>query len=279
VRPERRKLPLAGKLAVITGAGSGIGRTVALKFAEEGADIVAVDINDEAAARTVQLCTALGAKAWSKVVDVGSAKAMEALAKWVEKDLGGADIMVNNAGIGMAGGMLDTSVADWEKLLKVNLWGVIHGSRLFAQQMVDGKRAGHIVNVASAAAFAPNRKLTAYSTSKAAVHMLTECLRAELADRHIGVTAICPGFVATGIANATVYTGMSEEQQAKKRSKADAMYKRRNFSPDDVADAVFSAVQNNRALSLVGAEAWTTRLLSRFAPGVSRMIARIDITP
>jgi NAD(P)-dependent dehydrogenase (short-subunit alcohol dehydrogenase family)/pimeloyl-ACP methyl ester carboxylesterase len=279
VRPERRTLPLDGKLAVVTGAGSGIGRATALKFAEEGADIVAVDINSEAAERTAELARLLGAKAWPKVVDVGSAKAMEALAKWVEKDLGGADIVVNNAGIGMAGGMLDTSVADWEKLLKVNLWGVIHGSRLFAQQMVDAHRAGHIVNVASAAAFAPNRKLAAYSTSKAAVHMLTECLRAELADKHIGVTAICPGFVATGIANATVYAGMSDEEQAKKRARADAMYKRRNFSPDDVATSVFKAVQNNPAISLVGAEAWTTRLLSRFAPGVSRLIARIDITP
>lgn len=279
VRPERRKLPLAGKLAVITGAGSGIGRATAVRFATEGADIVCVDINDEAAARTVKLCEALGANAWARTVDVGSAKAMEQLAKWVEKELGGADIVVNNAGIGMAGGMLETSTADWEKLLKVNLWGVIHGSRLFGQQMVDAHRAGHIVNVASAAAFAPNRKLTAYSTSKAAVHMLTECLRAEMAEHQVGVTAICPGFVATGIAQNTVYAGMSDEEQKKLRAKADALYKRRNFSPDDVADAVFKSVQNNPALSLVGAEAWTTRLLSRFAPSLSRMVARIDITP
>ena len=279
VRAERVALPLAGKLAVITGAGSGIGRATALKFAQEGADIVAVDINADAAERTAELSRLLGAQAWSKVTDVGSAKAMDTLARWTEKELGGADIMVNNAGIGMAGGMLDTSLADWEKLLKVNLWGVIHGSRLFAQQMVDGTRSGHIVNVASAAAFAPNRKLSAYSTSKAAVHMLTECLRAELADLDIGVTAICPGFVATGIATATVYSGMSEAEQEKKRARADAMYKRRNFSPDDVAEAVFKAVVKNRPLALVGAEAWTTRLLSRFAPGVSRMIARVDITP
>lgn len=279
VRPERKDLPLRGKLAVVTGAGSGIGRATALRFAQEGADLVCVDINADAAERTAELSRLLGATAWARVVDVGSAKAMETLAKEVEKEFGGADIVVNNAGIGMAGGMLDTSVADWEKLLQVNLWGVIHGSRLFAQQMVDAHRSGHIVNVASAAAFAPNRKLTAYSTSKAAVHMLTECLRAELADKHIGVTAICPGFVATGIAQATVYTGLSEKEQAKKRAKADALYKRRNFSPEDVADSVFKAVQKNQALTLVGAEAWATRLVSRLAPGLSRLIARIDITP
>lgn len=279
VRPARRHLSLAGKLAVVTGAGSGIGRATALKFAEEGADLVCVDINAAAAERTAELGRLLGATAWSRMVDVGSAKAMEALANEVEEEFGGADIVVNNAGIGMAGGLLDTSVADWDKLLKVNLWGVIHGSRLFAQQMVRAQRAGHIVNVASAAAFAPSRKLAAYSTSKAAVYMLTECLRAELAGHDIGVTAICPGFVATGIATATVYAGVSEAEQARLRAKADALYKRRNFAPEDVATAVFRAVQDNPALALVGAEAWTTRLLSRFAPGVSRLVARIDITP
>ena len=279
VRPSRSGLPLTGQLAVITGAGSGIGRATALKFAEEGADIVCVDINLIAAERTALLCQTLGSEAWSRRVDVGSADEMAGLAMWVGEELGGADLVVNNAGIGMAGGMLETSVPDWEKLLNVNLWGVIHGSRLFAQQMVKAGRPGHIINVASAAAFMPNRKMTAYSTSKAAVYMLTECLRAELRPELIGVTAICPGFVATGIANATVYTGMSESEQAKLRAKADKMYKRRNFSPDDVANSIFKAVQHNNALSLVGAEAWTTRLISRFAPGVSRLIARIDITP
>lgn len=279
VRPERRKLPLYGKTAVITGAGSGIGRATAFKLAEAGADLVCVDINDEAAERTAELSRLLGASAWSRKVDVGSAQAMQRLAKWVEKELGGADIVINNAGIGMAGGVLDTSTQDWDRILKVNLWGVIHGSRLFAQQMVDAHRAGHIINVASAAAFAPNRKLAAYSTSKAAVYMLSECLRGELADQDIGVTAICPGFVATGIANNTVYTGMSEEEQAAKRAKADALYQRRNFSPDEVAEAILKAVLTNPALSLVGAEAWTTRLLSRFAPALSRRVARIDITP
>jgi NAD(P)-dependent dehydrogenase (short-subunit alcohol dehydrogenase family)/pimeloyl-ACP methyl ester carboxylesterase len=279
VAPARSALPLAGQLAVVTGAGSGLGRATALKLAEEGAALVCVDIDTAAAERTAQLCRLLDAHAWARTVDVGSAKAMEALAREVEQEFGGADIVVNNAGIGMAGGLLETSVADWDKLLKVNLWGVIHGSRLFAQQMVAAGRRGHIVNVASAAAFAPNRKLAAYSTSKAAVHMLTECLRAELAGHAIGVTAICPGFVPTGIATATVYAGLTEEEQARKRAKADALYKRRNFAPEDVAAAVFRALQKNPALALVGAEAWTTRLLSRFAPGLSRLAARIDITP
>ncbi|SFL81517.1 SDR family oxidoreductase [Marinobacter zhejiangensis] len=280
VRPERLGLPLAGKAAIITGAGSGIGRATALRLAEVGADVVCVDINEDAARETANQVQALGAVAWSRKVDVGSAAAMQTLAKWVEKELGCADIVVNNAGIGMAGGVLDTSTKDWDRILKVNLWGVIHGSRLFGQQMVDAHCAGHIINVASAAAFAPNRKLAAYATTKAAVHMLTECLRAELSEHDIGVTSVCPGFVATGIAQNTVYAGLSEEEQTEKRAKADSLYQRHStFTPESVAERICQAVLTNPAISLVGPEAIATRFFSRFAPGVSRLVARLDITP
>ncbi len=279
VRPERCDLPLLGKIAVITGAGSGIGRSTAFELAEAGADIVCVDINPQSADRTAELCRALGSKAWSHTVDVGSAQAMQRLSSWTEKELGGVHIVVNNAGIGMAGGILETSTKEWEALLKVNLWGVIHGSRLFAQQMVKNQTNGHIINVASAAAFAPNRQLTAYSTSKAAVHMLSECLRAELAEKGVKVTAVCPGFVATGIANSTVYAGLDEAAQEQKRAKADALYQRRNFSPNEVAKSILKSLDSNPALSLVGTEAWITRLLSQFSPPISRKIAQIDITP
>lgn len=279
VRPHRQHLPLHNKCVVITGAGSGIGRACAHKFAQSGANIVCVDMNRISAELTVEECREYGGYAWARAIDVGSAHDMQALAEWVEQDLGGADIVINNAGIGMAGGLLETSNQDWHHIMNVNLWGVIYGSRLFAQQMVKLQRPGSIINVASAAAFAPNRKLAAYSTSKAAVHMLSECMRGELADKGIGVTAICPGFVATGIAKNTVYAGLSDAEQTRKRAKADALYKRRNFSPDDVAQAILEAVFTNPALVLVGAEAWTTRLLSRFAPALTRQVARLDITP
>lgn len=279
VRPERLHLPLQGRLAVVTGAGAGIGRATALKLAREGADIVCTDIDGDSANATADLCREQGARAWGKVVDAGSAPAMEALAGWVQQELGGADILVNNAGIGLAGGVLDTSLPQWEKLLHVNLWGVIHGARLFARQMIERQRRGHIINVASAAAFAPSRKMAAYATSKAAVHMLSECLRGELADSGIGVTAVCPGFVATGITRSSEYAGMSPAEQEQTRAKVDALYKRRNLPPEAVADAVFRALQDNPPLALVGVEARALRLLNRFVPALSRRIARLDLVP
>ena len=267
-----------GKVVVVTGAGSGIGRQTALAFAERGAEIVAVDIDAETSARTALLCRALGAVATHQQVDVGDAHAMEALAKLVEHDHGGADVVVNNAGIGIAGGVLDTSDDDWERILRVNLWGVIHGSRLFAQQMVDRGEGGHIVNVASAAAFTPSRALPAYATTKAAVLMLTECLRAELAGRDVGVTAICPGIVDTGITTSTRFVGVDDDEQDRRRQLVKRLYARRSFGPEKVADAIVRAVRRDAAVVPVTPEAHAARALSRIAPGLSRRLARLDPT-
>ena len=188
-----------GWLVVVTGAGSGIGRATCLAFAEQGAVVVAADIDGVTAARTAELARLVGAPdARAFTVDVGDADAMERFAKEVDAELGVPDVVVNNAGIGIAGGVLATSVDDWERILRVNLWGVIHGSRLFAAQMAARGEGGHIVNVASAAAFVPSRTLPAYATTKAAVLMLSECLRAEVGGLGIGVSAICPGLIDTG---------------------------------------------------------------------------------
>lgn len=274
---ERKRF--SGKLVVITGAGSGIGRATALAFAEQGAQVIAADIDAAAADQTAEMARLFGGVAEPRGVDVGSAKAMEAFAKWVEREHGAPDIVVNNAGIGMAGPLLDTHPDDWDRLLKVNLWGVIHGSRLFGRQMVAHGRLGHIVNVASAAAYTPTRTLPAYATSKAAVYMLTECLRAELAAKHIGVSAICPGVIDTGIATRTQFVGSSDDEQQLKRAKADRLYKRRGFTADQVAKAILNAVADNQPLALVGAEARAMWWLSRYTPRLARLFARIELAP
>lgn len=269
----------SGKRVVITGAGSGIGRETALAFARRGALVVCTDINTEAAAATARIITAEGGEALSRKCDVSSTRSMEALANWVEKELGAPDIVVNNAGIGLSGSLLDTSVKDWQQVLGVNLWGVIHGCRLFARQMVDQGRAGHIVNVASAAAFMPSRMLPAYATSKSAVLMFSECLRAELGDHGIGVSAICPGIIDTPITRNTRFVGVDNEEQDRRRQHAHKLYQRRAFTPDRVAQAIVEAVEKNRAVVPVSPEARGMQWLGRFTPSLARNLAQVEITP
>ena len=170
----------------------------------------------------------------------------------------------------------DTSTEDWRRVLDVNLWGVIHGCRLFGRDMVERGQGGHIVNIASAAAYQPSRVLAAYGTSKAAVLMLSESLRAELAGKGIGVSAICPGLVNTGIASAATFVGVDAEEQERRRERSSRLYGRRNYPPEKVAEAVVRAVVSNDAVVPVTPEAKGARLLSRLSPGVLRAFARYE---
>ena len=271
------KAPDSGKRVVITGAGSGIGRETALAFGRRGALVLCTDINAEAAASTASIIIREGGDALSRKCDVSNTRSMEALANYVEKELGAPDILINNAGIGLSGSLLDTSVKDWQQVLGVNLWGVIHGCRLFARQMVDNGKAGHIVNVASAAAFLPSRMLPAYATSKSAVLMFSECLRAEMAEHNIGVSAICPGIIDTPITRSTRFVGVADEEQSRRREDAAKLYQRRAYTPDRVAQAIVEAVQNNRAVVPVSPEARGMQWLGRFTPSLARNLAQVEI--
>ncbi|MGK5728973.1 SDR family oxidoreductase [Streptomyces sp. URMC 124] len=267
----------AGRLVLVTGAASGIGRATAFAFAEAGARVVAVDRDPEGAARTADMARLIGSPgAWGECVDVSDEAAMEKLAAKVAAEYGVVDVLVNNAGIAVAGSFMDTPAEDWRKVLDVNLWGVIHGCRLFGKQMAERGQGGHIVNTASAAAFQPLRTLPAYSTSKAAVLMLSECLRAELAGQGIGVSAICPGIVNTSITGAARFAGVSEEEQRRLRTKAGRAYGRRNYPPEKVAAAVLRAVVRNQAVVPVTPEAHGLHFMSRFAPWAQRALARIE---
>ncbi|MEW2303301.1 SDR family oxidoreductase [Streptomyces sp. NPDC006655] len=266
-----------GQLVLVTGAGSGIGRATALAFAEAGARVVAVDRDGEAATRTAELSRLAGAAdAWAETADVSDEQTMEKLAERVHRAYGVLDVLVNNAGVGLSGSFLTTTPEDWRRVLDVNLWGVIHGCRLFGARMAERGQGGHIVNVASAAAYQPSRALPAYSTSKAAVLMLSECLRAELADRRIGVSAICPGFVNTNITSTARFTGVDEAEQRRRQQRSARLYGMRNYPPEKVASAILDAVARDRAVVPVTPEARGMRALSRWAPRLSRRLARVE---
>ncbi|MER5357349.1 SDR family oxidoreductase [Streptomyces sp. NPDC002785] len=265
-----------GQLVLVTGAAGGIGRATVFAFAEAGARVVAVDRDGEEAARTAEIARLIGSPAaWGEAVDVSDEQAMEKLAEKVATEYGIVDVLVNNAGIGLAGSFLETTSEDWKNVLDVNLWGVIHGCRIFGKQMAERGQGGHIVNTASAAAYQPSRALPAYSTSKAAVLMLSECLRAELADRSIGVSAICPGIVNTNITATTHFAGADAAEEKRLQKRTSRLYGLRNYPPERVAEAILKAVVRNQAVVPVTPEARGARFLSRFSPGALRGIARL----
>ncbi|MFD9561943.1 SDR family oxidoreductase [Streptomyces sp. NPDC059994] len=266
-----------GQLVLVTGAASGIGRATAFAFAEAGARIVAVDRDAEGAARTADMSRLIGApEAWAETVDVSDEQAMEKLGEKVAARYGIVDVLVNNAGIGLSGSFFDTTTEDWKKVLDVNLWGVIHGCRIFGRQMTERGQGGHIVNTASAAAYQPSKALPAYSTTKAAVLMLSECLRAELAGQGIGVSAICPGFVNTNITSTARFAGVDEAEEKRRQKKSARLYGLRNYPPEKVATAILRAVVKNQAVVPVTPEARGAHLMSRFTPRTLRAIARLE---
>src|SRR6185437_12382909 len=269
-----------GKLALVTGAGAGIGRATALELARQGADtVVIVDRDLAAAQQTAAAVREAGADAAAFQADVSDEAAINALAAQVNSEHGVVDILVNNAAIGMAGRFLETTPAHWDNILGVNLRGVLNGSRAFATQMVDRGQGGTIINVSSAAAFLPSKSMIAYGTTKAAVLAFSESLGADLADDGITVTAVCPGFVNTNIAKNTVYAGMTSGEQDTARHKADVAYRRRNYTPEATANAIVKAVSGGPPVLPIAPESRVGYALRRISPSLIRLLARYDIRP
>jgi NAD(P)-dependent dehydrogenase (short-subunit alcohol dehydrogenase family)/pimeloyl-ACP methyl ester carboxylesterase len=267
-------------LVSVTGAGSGIGRETAYAFAREGAELVVSDIDEAAVKETAAEITARGGIAHSYVLDVSDTDAVEAFAERVSAEHGVPDIVVNNAGIGQAGQFLDTPAEQFDRVIDVNLGGVVNGSRAFGRRLVERGTGGHIVNVSSMAAYAPLQSLSAYCTSKAATFMFSDCLRAELDAADVGLTTICPGLIDTNIINTTRFdapAGKQGEQVDGRRGQLGKMFALRRYGPDKVADAILSSVQKNKPIRPVAPEAYALYGVSRLLPQALRSTARFRV--
>jgi 2-hydroxycyclohexanecarboxyl-CoA dehydrogenase len=267
------RVTVTGARVAITGAGSGIGHATALRCARAGAaHLACVDIDEASAQATVAACEELGAGGSAWRCDVGDAGAVTALAEAIEAESGPVDVLVNNAGVGIGGPFLEASVEDWDWLMGVNLHGVAYGCHAFGARMVQRGR-GHVVNVASAAAYVMSRDMAAYCASKAAVLALSRCLRADWAQAGVGVSAICPGVINTPIAERSKMVG---ELAARQERIARAF--RFAHSPDLVARAIVRAVERDQAVVPVGLEAELVYRLLPFVPGpVQGLAARTPI--
>jgi NAD(P)-dependent dehydrogenase (short-subunit alcohol dehydrogenase family) len=259
----------ATKIALVTGAGSGIGKATAQQLAKHGARVVVVDLDEK---RVADMARELGdACAFSRAVDVSKRDAMRSLADDVHAKLGALDVLVNNAGVGHSGGILDTTLEDWDWVVNVNLWGVIHGCHFFAPKMVDSGRGGHIANVASGFGLLAAPGVAPYCTTKFAVVGLSESLRGELQPHNIGVSAICPGLINTDIINRGRFA------DEKLRGTMAKTFHDKGRSPDEVARAILHAIRGNVAVVPVGAEAWVGWFGKRLAPGlVTKLGQRVE---
>ena len=242
---------LAGKTAVITGAASGIGRAIAAACARQGMRVVLADVDLEGARETAALVKALGAESLPVQADVSVASDVDRLAD-AAFAFGPVALLVNNAGVMVAGPVWETPIADWQWMLGVNLMGVVHGVRSFVPRMLAQGSEGHVVNTASLAGLVSTPGLGAYSAGKHAVVALSECLAHDLrlADARIGVSVLCPGFVHTRLGDAARHrvqaAGPPTPAQTVAGHRVDQLLETATITADEIADSAIDAVQRGR---------------------------------
>jgi len=256
---------------LVTGAGAGIGRAIAVEAAQRGANLAICDIDGKRLKKTCKLLAEHDIEIVSRVVDVTDHSSVKDFASLVHESTDAVDILINNAGVAIAADILETSMEDWEFIIGVNLMGVVHFCDAFCPAMIERRQGGHVVNIASMEGFAAMAGFGAYSTTKFAVVGYTDGLRQELSEYDIGVSVVCPGVVRTELTAGMRARGDYDEGIAERIHQA---HEKSSFGPEKVASAVFAAVAANTPLRPVAPESWITYYANRLSPKATSFILK-----
>lgn len=254
------KLP-SNPRAVVTGAASGLGRAISLELAKRGGRVLVCDLHLERGRETAKLVKEAGGVAEVLRCDVTKVDDLVNASDHAERLWGGTDLLVNNAGVAAGGHVGEISLQDWDWIMRVNLWGVIHGCHVFVPKM-KARRSGFVLNVASSAGIASLPEMASYNVTKAGVIALSETLYAELAPFNIGVSVLCPTFFETNLLESF------RSPASRQRRLAEAMFKRSKFTAEQIAVAGLRGLESEQLITIPQADGrWMWRA-KRLLPGI-----------
>jgi len=259
---------LGQRVAVVTGAGSGIGRATSVLLAEKGCRLAIADVNQAGLDETAQLIRGKGASVSAHLVDVSDRARVEAFASEVWKEHGAAHILINNAGVSVNAKFQDQSLEDFEWLMGINFWGVVYGCKFFLPHLLRADEA-HIVNISSVFGLVGVPQQSSYCASKFAVRGFTESLRAELRGTHVGITTVHPGGIATNIAAASRVAG--DEKVRASHERAVKMF-RKMMPATEAARQIVQGITDKRTRVLITRESHFLDLARRVAPVASNRL-------
>lgn len=257
---------LKDKVAAITGAGSGIGRATAILMARQGCHLALSDVNETGLADTVRECKTHGVKVTATRLDVADRAAVHAWADDTAKSFGSVNIVINNAGVGLGATVEEMSYEDFDWLMGINFWGVVHGTKAFLPH-VKRSGDGHIVNISSVFGIIAVPSQSAYNAAKFAVRGFTEALREEMEveGAPVGVTCVHPGGIKTNIARAARMTGNATYGMDKAKAASD-FDKLARTTPEEAGQDIVNAILKNRRRQLIGADAVMIDMVQRLLP-------------
>lgn len=258
-----------GHVAVITGAGGGLGSALARELAERGCHLALADISSEALARTTASLPANAGKVTQHVVDVTGRKAMEAFRDNVLNEHGGVNLLINNAGITLQKNFSTHNLEDWDRVMGINFNGVLYGCHFFDEALTQAGNA-HVVNLSSMSSFIGLPGQSSYCASKAGVQLLTDSLWAEWGLKGIGITSVHPGAIRTEMITATLHESDDIEQAKKNydlahKTGVDASY---------AAVKIIRAIEKNKMRLKIGRDAYIFHIIMRFFPGLGNFVTK-----